>query len=465
MPHLFPALIAKGISKEFVAGRPALSNVDLTVQPGEIHAVVGHSGAGKSALAEIIAGAGRPTAGTLHLQGQLTSLQDQREAAAKGILYVPQSWDRTSRCSVAESLQLGPAPRRFGFADTHALHERARTVLDSYGLGDLDPSSPYCELPPGKQKLLQIAAVFSKTANLVVLDDPAAALSDSQTAAFVARLAQFQYAEAGVVYCTPRADEALQIGDQVSVLRDGQLIAVHSPDSAFLAQVRGEMLGRDPTQIVAPPPKQVWPEVAFRVEGICVEHCVYGVGLKVRRGEILGLAGLQGAGQSEVVCAIGGLEPKNDGEVFLHASGSPSRIRSREDAIRCGLGLVPDPHSRTADSTDSILPGVGGQPLPRLNAENPQRAPIHSLMKESCTVLLFDNPTRGLNVACRLEVRLAMLQAAARGIAVLAASTDVEDLMSFCDRIAVMVNGRIVHTFDRDGFSADQIWGTMKGKR
>ncbi len=462
MPHMFPSLIAKGISQEFKGTRPVLTGVDLTVHPGQIHAVVGQSGAGKTALADILGGVTKPATGSIHIQGQLTSLKSEQDALAKTIRYVKQGLDRTSRLTVAEALQLEAIPKKFGLVDMKAFHERASGQLSMYGLSDVDPKTRMCELPPGKQKLVQIAATVGKTAALILLDDPSASLAYKEMEALFQRLSQLQYADTGVVYFTSRAEEALQVGDQISVLRDGALIACHDPDSVFAAQLTGEMVGRDLTQIPAMPPRAPWPEVAIRVESLCIDHCVHALSLKVRRGEIVGLVGLYGAGQSEVVRAMGGAVPRTEGEIYLRAASQPSRIKTREDAMGAGVGFIPDPHGALMDGVGREYAYSPSSPIRELNSANPQKPPIAACLKAGCSVLLFDNPTGGLNVACRIEVARAIHDIADQGTSIIAASTNVEELVSFCDRIAIMVDGRIVRSVERSAFSVEKIYGYLK---
>lgn len=461
MPYLFPVLIAKGICQEYHALKPVLSDIDVTVQPGQIHALVGQSGAGKTALAEILGGAARPTAGTLHVQGQLVAPKTRQEAAGMAIGYIPQEWERDSRPSVAEALQIEPVPRKFGLIDNRALCELARGQLSLYGLNNVDPNDRIGELPFGTQKLIQLAAALAKPACLFVLDDPTAGLTDAETEVVFQRLSQVLAAEAGILYLTGRAEEALRVGEQISVLRDGKLIATHMPDGLLVTQIVGEMNGRDPSQEPVRPTRPSWPEVALRAEGISIENCVCGLSLKVRRGEVLGLLGLQGAGVSEAVRAIGGAEPRNDGEIFLNASASASRIKSPADATAQRLGIILDPRGRVADGNGASGAAPGGLQL-RMNVENPQRTPVMNALRAGCSVLLFDNPTRGLNVANRLEVYQAIQDFADRGGSVIAGSTDVDELMTICDRIAVMVNGRIIRTVDRPSFSAEKLWAMLK---
>lgn len=465
MPHMFPALIARGISQTASSqgGRTLLEGIDLTVHPGRIHAIVGQSGAGKTVLAEILAGAVRPAGGTIHLQGQLTSLKSEADAASKAVRYVRQAMDYQSKVSVAEALQLDAIPRKFGMIDTHVLLDRARGQLSMAGMSDVDPKCKVCELRPGQQKLLQVATALAKSASLLILDDPAASLKEAETHVLYQRLSQLQYGNTGILYFTSSAEEALQVGDDVSVLRDGRLIVTHDPTTVFTPQIEGEMIGRDTSHDPLRPPRNPYPEVGIRVEGLSIEHRVYGLSMKVRRGEVFGLLGLQGAGQSETARAIGGLVPRTEGEVFLRASAQQSRIRTKEEAVACGVGLIADPYGIEPEVAGGELPNRSSRPLKSLGASNPQRQPIANCLRSDCSVLVFDNPTRGLNVACRLEVQRAIPEIADIGVSVIVASTNVDELVAVCDRIAVMVDGRIVRTVDRSNFSAEKLRAVLKG--
>ena len=465
MPHLFPALIAKGLSQVYANGKVGLSPTDLTVDPGVIHVVVGQSGAGKTTLADLLAGVRHSPSGTIHLQGQLTTLKDEHDALVKGVRYVRQFWDLHNRQSVIDSLDLGPVPRRFGLVDTHALHERAAGHLRMAGLGEVDPKARVCDLPIGKQKLLQLAVCLAKPATLLILDDPTASLTEAESEILFGRLSQLQYAQTGILYLTTSAQEALEVGDQISVLRDGQLLTTHDPHQVFLAQIAGEMVGRDLPPISIHGKRNFGPEVSLRVEGISVGPKIVGFSLKAKRGEIVGLVGLQGAGQSEIVKAICGVEPKTDGSVFLKGAAVPSHVGTREQALASGIGFIPEPWGRTAVAVSPSAGLAARQPLGLLNSSNPQKAPIASCLAAGCSVLLFDNPTRGLNVACRLEVQKAIQEIADQGVTVIASSTDLNELVRFCDRICLMAHGIMIRSFERPMFDVDKMGALLKNPR
>jgi ribose transport system ATP-binding protein len=465
MPHLFPALIAKGLSQTYGNGKVGLTATDLTIDPGIIHVVVGQSGAGKTTLADLLAGVIHSPSGSIHLQGQLTILKDEHDALQKGIRYAKQFWDVHNRQSVADSLDLGPVPRRFGLVDTYALHERASAHLKMYGLSDVDPKARVCDLPIGQQKLLQLAACLSKPATLLILDDPTASLTEIESQVLFDRLAQLQYAQTGILYLTSSAQEALEVGDQISVLRDGQLLTAHNPHEVFLPQITGEMVGRDLSQTPQKANRIYGPEVSIRIEGMSTGPRIVGFSLKAKRGEIVGLVGLQGAGQSDVLKAAAGVEPKNDGAVFMRGSAVPSHVGTRVQALISGLGFIPEPWGHAVAAVPGSAGIVGRQSLRSLNSANPQKAQIAACLAAGCSVLLFDNPTRGLNVACRLEVHQAIQEIADQGVTIIASSTDVDELVRFCDRICVMAHGIVIRTFERPAFDVEKIRSLLKNPK
>jgi len=463
MPYLFPTLIAKGLSCSYKSSAPALVGVDLTVEPGTIHAIVGLSGAGKTTLAKILTGAIETSSGTIHIQGQLTSFRDLKDPVSKGIQVLRQVRASGGRLTVADALRLEGVPSHFGFVDTHEKNRRAAGILSNYGLPDTEPSDLMCSLSAGKQMLIEAAAILSKTSSLLILDDPGAALTNAESQALYDQIGRHRFAGSAIIWLTSRAEEALEVADIVSVLREGRMISTHDPDQVFVPQLRGEMIGRDDSHDPPIPPRVCGPETVLRVEGLNVEHSVYGLCIKVRRGEVLGLLGLSGAGQSETVNAIGGDLARQDGEIYLRASALPTRITTRDQALANGVGLISEPFGRSPFTTDHASPLLISRPVRGLNDSNPQKAAITQCLRANCSVLLFDNPTRGLNIACRFEMYRVLPDLASQGISIVVASTDSEELIRVSDRIAVLANGRILRIFDRAEFSADRMEKMLRG--
>ena len=457
MPYLFPVLISKGLSCSYGSTAPAIQGIDLNVEPGVIRAIVGHSGAGKTTLARVLTGVIEQTAGTIHLQGQLTSFRDLKDPASKGIRLLQQVRASTGRTTVAEALRLEGVPTRFGIIDSHERTKRAASLLATFGLSEIDPSDLLCSLSAGKQLLVEAAAVLSRPTALLILDDPTAPLSNGEANLLYKQIGQLRLSGPAVIFLTSRAEEALEVGDSVSVLREGKMISTHSPDQVFVPQIMGEMLGRDISQEPRNVARQCGPETVLRVEGLNIEHAVYGLSFKVKRGEVFGLLGLSGGGQSDAVNAVGGMLPRRDGEIFLRASALPTKIGTKEQALANGIGLIPEPVGHSAASSSANSSPLITRPVRALNDTNPQKAVIASCLRANCPILLFDNPTRGLNIACRFEIYRALLDLASQGISMVVASTSSDELIRVCDRIAVMVNGRVLRTFERNDFSQDRM--------
>ncbi len=464
MPHLFPALIAKGLSFATPSGRVILQPTDLTISPGEIHALVGLSGAGKSVLAKILAGILSSPTGTIHVQGQLKEIHSEADAQKTGIRIVKQEVDLNPRFAVLDVLDLGPVPRRFGFVDTKAHLASAKAHLSMFGLGAVDPNAHVATLTPGQQKLLQLACCLQKSASLLILDDPASSMTEAEAKVLYDRLAQLQYAETGVLYLCDSAQEALEVGDQISVMRDGRLLATHFHEDIFVPQLAGEMVGRDNSNV---PPRRrriIGPEMILRIEAVSVDPHLLGGSLKVKRSEIFGRVGLSGAGQSEFLRAIAGAEPRTEGAVFLRGAGTPSRTATVEQSLISGLGFIPDPFQSEVLNRSYL--SVGSRQLLRaLNASHPLRSSVAKCIDAGCVALLFDRPFHGLNVTCRYEAIEMFQDLAETGSAVVIASTELQEMLKICDRIGIMSNGRLVRTLERADFDLDKIRTLLKNPR
>jgi ribose transport system ATP-binding protein len=242
---MFPVLIVKGLTFGYEPGVPFIKGADLSVEPGAIQAVVGLSGSGKTTLAQLVSGRLEPSSGTIHIQGKLTSFRDLRDNPALGIRVIDSIKCAESRDTVADALQIEGVPTRFGIKDVRELNKRALSLLTQVGMPNMDPAAPICELTAGKRKLIEVASLVSKSTSLLILDDPTACMTEAEALQLYRQLSTIAYAGAGILYFTSRAVEALQVGDCISVLREGALPSNHSPEQVFAAQIVGEMLGRE----------------------------------------------------------------------------------------------------------------------------------------------------------------------------------------------------------------------------
>lgn len=471
-----------------------LTDVDFEVRRGEVHALVGENGAGKSTLSRIIAGLTSADAGSLLLRSQPYLPRDRRHAEQHGVRMVMQELNLIGNLTVAESLFVDCLPHRWGWIDYPALHNRARTALERVGLAELNPTRPVRTLGVGQQQMIEIAAGLARRCHLLILDEPTAALTDPEIERLFAQIATLKAAGTAILYISHRMEEIRRLADRVSVLRDGHLVATRPVAEITLEEIVRLMVGRELDQgaeRVARRPGAV----ALRVTGLRREPAVHQVSFEARCGEILGFAGLMGSGRTETMRAIFGADRPQAGEVRLHGADTPASIRSPRDAVRQGLALLTEnrkeqglllPLAVRANVTLPSLPqfsALGGwlrrraealeaskwvstlevrcrdaeQRVGDLSGGNQQKVVIAKWLLRDCDVLIFDEPTRGIDVGAKFEIYRLLDDLAAKGKAIIVVSSDLPELMALCDRIAVMSAGRIAATFTRGEWTQDKV--------
>ncbi len=485
-----PLFQAIGLGKTYA--EPVLADLSLDLQPGEVHAVVGENGAGKSTFARIVAGAAGPDAGSMRLRGAPYSPRDRAAGRAAGVAFVMQELNLVGTLTVAESLFLDRLPtRRFGVIDRPRLVVEARAILARVGLADLDPQRLVATLGPGGQQLVEIAAALTRRCDLLILDEPTAALTPTEAEALFTQVEALRRAGTGVFFISHRLAEVERVADRISVLRDGRLVATRPAREVSRDEVVRLMVGRAVRDVTEPRLREPG-EVALRVEGL-TGRGFRDVSFEVRRGEVLGLAGLMGAGRTELLRAIYGADPSTAGSVFL----GPSRvaIRSPRDAVRLGLALVPEDRktqglllpfsvranvtlSRLRDAADALgrlrrvreealagppIAAVGvtarssDQPAGQLSGGNQQKVLLARCLCRDAEVLLVDEPTRGIDVAARAEAHALLRGLADRGKAIVVASSELDELFAIADRILVLSAGRVAALFRRGEGSANAL--------
>ena len=391
----------------------------------------------------------------------MTSPKDLRDAAELGIRAIGTPRVINGKETVADALRLEGLPTRFGFVDGKERLRRAKYLLESYGLAGIDPNLPLVEVSAGMQRLIEVVSVFSKTSKLLVLDNPTAPMNQREAEIFDQMLERQKVSGVGMVYLTASPDEALRIGDRITVIRDGSWISTRGPEDAFVSQLNGEMLGYDPNGLPATGPRSTGPESTLRVEGVTVGSALFSASFKVKRAEILGVVGIEGAGQSELVQAMAGAIPRQGGEIFLRGSATAAKNASIEHSLDSGLGFVPDLLNGNWPSKGAATAGFS-LGLHGLNHSNPQRPILEMILKSNPVAIAMDNPTRGLSAGNRIEILRFLPCLAELGIAVVISSTYPQDMLLCCDRIAVMVNGAIKQIFDRREFNLERIEKLMR---
>ena len=487
-------LQAKNICKSYAA--PVLKGIDFGVREGEVHALVGANGAGKSTLAGILSGLTMPDEGNMTLNGRSYVPVRKSEAERRGVHMVMQELSLIGTLSVAENIFLGRMPRRIGLIHYKRMHEKARQALATVGLQEVDPRARVDSLGVGQQQLVEIASTLSEErCRLLILDEPTAALTDPEIDLLFDRLRQLRSRGVGMIYISHRLEEIRRIADRVTVLRDGQITGSQPAASVSADEVARLMVGEAAKSGSEESEERMAGAVALRVDSLRCGERVRGVSFEVRQGEILGLAGLVGAGRTETLRAVYGADTPDAGRIWRNPDGEPVSIRQPRDAVRAGIGMIPEDRKQHGlllkqsirmNMTLSHL-GAVTQPQGWIDAEREQRA-AHDLSRtlhvgsesieqptrelsggnqqkvvlarwllRSCEVLLFDEPTRGIDVGTKQLVYSLLADLAREGKAIVVVSSELRELMAICDRIAVMSLGQIAATFERGGWTEDRL--------
>ncbi len=482
MPPRAPLLQVSGLNKSYSV--PVLTDFSFELLHGEVHALVGSNGAGKSTFARILCGLTPPHGGEIRLEGRPYAPRSKREAEHAGVVMVMQELNVIGTLTVAENLFLSRLPSRAGFVRFRELNDMARVALARVGLGELDPATPAHRLGVGQQQLVEIAGALAQNCRLLILDEPTAALTDPEIERLFENIRKLQGEGVGIVYVSHRMDEIRRIASRTTVLRDGRRIATHIAAEVTPAELVREMVGHDLPERKGAGERRSGP-VALRVCGLSAGERVRDVSFEVRAGEILGLAGLIGAGRTETLRAIFGADPKDAGEIFMGTATEPCAIREPADAVRAGIGMVPEDRkldglllgqsirvnttlatlarhvraggwldfareNETADSLRSRLAlrcSSVEQTVSELSGGNQQKVVVARWLARDCRVLLFDEPTRGIDVAAKDMIYQLLRELAGEGKAVVMVSSELTELMALCDRILVMSAGRIAAEF------------------
>ncbi len=472
-----------GISKRY-PGVQALSEVSLELKRGEVHALVGENGAGKSTLSKIICGLETADSGTLQLHGQTYLPAGKRQAESLGIRMVMQELNLVPTLSVGENIFLNRLPTRMGFIDRKKLYAESRKVIKSVGLEGIDPETPLIELGIGQQQMVEIAAGLSQHCELLILDEPTAALTNAERDLLFENIRKLKASGVCVVYISHRMEEIQQVSDRITVLRDGVVRGRLETTETTTAEIIRLMVGRDMGN-AARPAKHVAGDRALRVSGLRRGEAVRDVSFELYKGEILGFAGMMGSGRTELLRLLFAADQRDGGDIYLHDSDIPLRLRSPADAVRAGIALLTEdrkeqglllPLSVKLNTSLARIPAFHGwidrdrelavadtlvqrlsvrchsvdQVVATLSGGNQQKVVMAKWLHRQPEILLFDEPTRGIDVGAKFEIYNLLRELAGQGRGIIMVSSDMLELFAVCDRIAVMSNGFLTGIFSRD---------------
>ncbi|GAB3232293.1 ribose ABC transporter ATP-binding protein RbsA [Glycomyces halotolerans] len=468
-----PVLAMRGIDKAFL-GVPVLRSVDLAVQRGEVHALVGENGAGKSTLMKILAGVHTADAGTIELNGRPVSFTHPLQAQHAGVSTVFQEFNLLPELSVAENVFLGREPRRRGLIDRRTMADRTTAILGDLGVDDLAPSTKVGALSVAHQQIVEIAKALSQGADLICMDEPTAALADAEVELLYRLIDRLRDKGVAVLYVSHRLREVFDLCDRITILKDGRLVdrvdtADITPDDLVTA-----MVGRRiDTVFPQPLPGTDIGDVRLRITGGGNAQ-IDGIDLEVRAGEIVGLAGLQGSGRTEIANAVFGIEPLTRGA--LTVDGRRRRVNKPRKAIAAGIALVTEDRKAQGlamrqsvkanarmvlDANASVhsrrrlarIPGIlssldlvargHDQEVQYLSGGNQQKVVVAKWLATEPGVIVLDEPTRGIDVGAKHKLYSVIRQLAADGMAVLLIASELIEVIGLADRIVVLHDGRI----------------------
>ena len=481
-------LEARHVSKSY-PGVAALDDVSLRVGRGSVHALIGENGAGKSTLMKIIAGIVSADAGELRLGGRTLRLSSPRQALESGIAMIHQELNLMPSMSIAENIWIGREPvNAFGMINHRELHRRTRALLERLQV-DLDPQVEVGALPIAKRQMVEIAKALSHESQLLIMDEPTSALSERDTAHLFAIIRELQSQGKAVLYITHRMDELWEIADEVTVLRDGRYIGTERPGNLTREQVIRMMVGRELARIF--PHERAMPgRVLLAARGLTLRPHFRDVSFELRAGEVLGVAGLIGAGRSKLAEALFGVAPADCGQLWI--DGAEITVDSPCTAVGRGMAFLTEDRKETgcfltlnvldnleiavlsrnfvrfgfvrgaavtqtcADMSARMrvkTPGLR-EPIANLSGGNQQKVLIGRWLLTRPKVLILDEPTRGIDVGAKAEIHQLIAQLAAQGAAVLMISSELPEILGMSHRIMVMREGCVTGMLERD--QADQ---------
>ena len=487
-------LSLKNITKEY-PGVTALDDVSIDFCEGEVHALLGENGAGKSTLIKIIAGAIAPTSGTLEFgDGIIHKEMTPNEAKKYGVEVIYQEFNLVGCLTVAENICFG---ERYGkFVNYKHMYDVSREAFDLFDV-DIDPSAAVYELPSSKQQIVEISRAIFRKAKILIMDEPSAPLSVAEVEKMFKVVKKLKEQGVSIIYISHRMEELFEISDKVTIMRDGKYITTVNTKETNRQELVNYMVGRELKESF-PEKKPVQEEIVLRTENL-TGNGVSDISVEVRKGEILGLGGLVGAGRTEFVRLVYGADKIESGKIFV--DGNEVKITSPASAIKAGIGMIPEDRKRhgclltrsirvnttlscihniskfgfidqkkekqiTQDYIESMRTKTPSmeQDVGNLSGGNQQKVVIAKTLAADCKVIIFDEPTRGIDVGAKQEIYKLIVRLADEGNAIILISSEMEELIGLSDRIMVLHEGRVSGELTKAEFSQARILDMASGE-
>jgi ABC-type sugar transport system ATPase subunit len=491
-----PTWELKEVSKAF-PGVQALDHVSMDIYPGEVHALVGENGSGKSTLAKCIAGVHQPESGEILFQKNAMVFHNPMEARTVGVATIYQEFSLIPTLTVAENIYLGRYPRAAaGVIDWATVRKGTLQVLEQLSL-NIDVNATVKDLSVAEQQLVEIAKAISMESNLLIMDEPTAALGLLESQRLMELIRRLTKKNKAIIYISHRLDEVFEIADRVTILKDGKRVATAPVSELKMGDVVRMMIGFDIQQHY-PKEKNTQPEICLRVDNLTTDNGVHDVSFTVNVGEVFGLGGMLGSGRTEIARAIYGLEKIVAGKIQLY--GQQVRFRSPYEAVNTGVGMVPEnrkadgcffnfeaPQNITISRLKEILRGpflnltverkFGENYVKRMNIPpsaleksvyflsggNQQKVIVARWLFSQARLLIMDEPTQGIDIGAKLEVYNVINELTASGISIILISSDFPELLAICDRVAVVRDGHILQITEGQRMTEYDLIGLASG--
>lgn len=484
-------VVMSGITKSF-GGIKALKNVDFDLRPGEIHALMGENGAGKSTLMKVMSGVYSADEGTISIGGKVKSMRSPKDGIDNGISVIWQEFSLMPHLSVAENILIDDLGRNKRIIDWKRFYQKARNILDEVGYPNINEKGMVNELSTSQQQVVEICKALSRKSKVLVLDEPTALLASQEVEKLFEVLNRLKKQGTSIVYISHRLDEIFALSDRITILKDGTFVGTVKTREADEEKLMMMMVGRKPSDLFSPR-NAVIGDVKLRAEGLKRGNKVKNISFEVHSGEILGFAGLVGAGRTEALRLVYGADPKDSGAIYI--DGEKVDINAPADALRYKIGLLPEDRKHqgvllnmpicvtsTLSCLHEFTNRIGAidkgrekreveekcssinlkcnnvnQNTSELSGGNQQKVALSKLLLADCSVLILDEPTRGIDVGAKIEIYKLINQLAEQGKAIIIISSEMMELIGLCDRVLVVRDGAISAALEKQDICEENL--------